>query len=223
MPIDHRLRLSSPADILTAIPYLLGFHPADSLVVIGVEHAAVRVATRWDLPLAPGALGDLLPLLAREKADATLLAAFGEAALTAPALDEALRFLSAAGVGVHDALRTHDGRYWSHLHACPPGGVHYDTAAHPVAAEAVVRGMVALPDRQTLERTLAPVTGPARTAMDLVRRTRRTRGVELGGEGRSGRLPGRRHRPGALGRGDPRARRAAVRRRRWPGWAWRCG
>ncbi|WP_245674825.1 DUF4192 domain-containing protein [Herbidospora cretacea] len=167
MPIDHRLRLSSPADVLAAIPYLLGFHPADSLVVIGVQHAAVRLATRWDLPLAPGALGDLPPLLAREKADATVLAAFGDAALTAPALDDALRFLSATGVGVHDALRTHEGRYWSHLHDCPPGGVHYDTAAHPVAAEAVVRGMVALPDRQALERTVAPVTGPARTAMDL--------------------------------------------------------
>ncbi|WP_232327444.1 DUF4192 domain-containing protein [Herbidospora yilanensis] len=166
MPIAHRLRLSSPADILAAIPYLLGFHPADSLVVIGLEHTAVRVATRWDLPLLPGALDDLRPLLAREKADATVLAAYGEAALTAPALDDAVRFLAAAGVAVHDALRTHEGRYWSHLRPCPPEGVHYDAAAHPVAAEAVVRGMVALPDRAALERTVAPVTGAARTAMD---------------------------------------------------------
>ncbi|WP_459803032.1 DUF4192 domain-containing protein [Herbidospora sp. RD11066] len=166
MPIDHRLRLSSPADILAAIPYLLGFHPADSLVVIGLEQVAVRVATRWDLPLLPGALDDLAPLLAREKADGTIVAAFGDAVLTAPAIDEAVRFLSATGLAVHDALRTHEGRYWSHLHPCPPDGVHYDAGAHPVAAEAVVRGMVALPDRQALELTVAPVTGPARTAMN---------------------------------------------------------
>ncbi|WP_066374628.1 DUF4192 domain-containing protein [Herbidospora mongoliensis] len=166
MPIDHRLRLSSPADILAAIPYLLGFHPADSLVVIGLEYVAVRVATRWDLPLPPGALDDLLPLLAREKADATILAAFGPATLTAPALDDAVRFLSTTGIGVHDALRAHDGRYWSHLRPCPPDGVHYDAEAHPVAAEAVVRGMVALPDREAMERTVAPAIGPAREAMN---------------------------------------------------------
>jgi hypothetical protein len=48
---------------------------------------------------------------------------------------------------------------------CPPEGTPYDPKSSRVAAEATVRGLVALPDRQTLQSTIAPVTGPARLSM----------------------------------------------------------
>lgn len=53
---DVRLRLSSPADVISAVPYLLGFHPRDSLVLFslhGQESRRISLASRIDLP--PGA------------------------------------------------------------------------------------------------------------------------------------------------------------------------
>ncbi len=41
------LTLTSPADVLAAVPYLVGFHPVDSLVVIGLDRGRAKVAARW--------------------------------------------------------------------------------------------------------------------------------------------------------------------------------
>ncbi|MGW0435279.1 DUF4192 domain-containing protein [Micromonospora sp. NPDC003197] len=44
------LSVRSPADLLAAVPYLLGFHPADSLVVVALREKRVVFAARADLP-----------------------------------------------------------------------------------------------------------------------------------------------------------------------------
>ncbi|GII87214.1 hypothetical protein Ssi03_52040 [Sphaerisporangium siamense] len=165
--------LTSPDDILGAVPYLLGFHPADSLVVIAFTGRGVqgklRFTTRWDLPQPPGALDRLVPLLRREDVTHVILAGFGTGPLVTPAVDEALRLFRGAGVEVIEALRAHEGRYWSYVcprvECCPPEGRAYDTVAGPVAARATVGGLVALPDRESLRSSIAPLHGAARTAM----------------------------------------------------------
>lgn len=50
-----RVRISSPADALAIVPHLLGFHPANSLVVIGAGRPRDRIelAFRYDLPDPP--------------------------------------------------------------------------------------------------------------------------------------------------------------------------
>lgn len=48
---------------------------------------------------------------------------------------------------------------------CPPEGTPYDPKSTQVAAEATVHGLVALPDRASLERTIAPCAGPVRMSM----------------------------------------------------------
>lgn len=168
---DPRIRLCGPADVLGAVPYLLGFHPADSLVLLGFTglRRLLRLTTRFDLPLAPGSLARLVSLLAREGVAQTVLAGFGPGPLVTPAVTEAMALLRDAGIPVTEALRAEQGRYWSYLCAepacCPPEGRPYDPRASVAAAEATVHGLVALPDRRALVDSLAPVGGAARRAM----------------------------------------------------------
>ncbi|MFI6504254.1 DUF4192 domain-containing protein [Nonomuraea typhae] len=163
------LTLVSPADILAAIPYLVGFHPADSLIVIGMADDQVQIAARWNLPLPPDALTPLLPVLDREKTTELILVGYGPGPLVTPAIDKARTLATRTGVKVAEALRAENGRYWSYVcdrpECCPPTGTPYDPTSSPVAAQATVHGMVALPSRQALERTIAPFPGPVRMSM----------------------------------------------------------
>src|SRR5882757_8183666 len=47
------LRLREPGDLIEAVPYLLGFHPRQSLVIIGLARASVALTTRVDLNELP--------------------------------------------------------------------------------------------------------------------------------------------------------------------------
>ncbi|MGS2642101.1 DUF4192 domain-containing protein [Streptosporangium sp. G12] len=168
-----RLLLGSTEDVLGAVPYLLGFHPADSLVVIGITGSPSRgrlhLTVRWDLPLGPGGLGRIVPLLGKEGVTQVVVAGYGAGPLVTPAVDEALALFRRSELVVVDALRVKDGRYWSYgcsrTDCCSADGMPYERWAGAVAAEAVLHGLVALPDRQTLERSLDPVTGPVREAV----------------------------------------------------------
>ncbi|TDC08935.1 DUF4192 domain-containing protein [Nonomuraea longispora] len=166
---EPRLTLASPSDVLAAVPYLVGFHPETSLVVIGIDRGTTKVVARWGIPLEPGALDPLIPLLERESVTEMVIVGYGAGEAVTPAVDEVRRLASRVGAKVGEALRAHEGRYWSYLcevpSCCPAQGTPYDPSTSQVAAEATVRGLVALPDREALERTLAPVTGPVRMAM----------------------------------------------------------
>src|SRR5258708_2435441 len=47
-----RVRVGSADPLLSVVPHLLGFYPADSLVVLGIggPHARIRIVFRYDLP-----------------------------------------------------------------------------------------------------------------------------------------------------------------------------
>ena len=45
------IQLSKPAELVSIVPYLLGFHPEQSLVVVGMSGSEVRCTIRLDLPL----------------------------------------------------------------------------------------------------------------------------------------------------------------------------
>lgn len=163
------LTLTSPTDVLAAVPYLVGFHPTASLIVIGLARSQAKMVARWGLPFPPGTLDAMSPLLGRESITEVIIVGYGPGDLVTPAVDEARRLAAKDGVRVGEALRAHEGRYWSYVcdlaTCCPAEGTPYDLSSSQIAAEATVRGMVALPDREALERTLAPATGPVRMAM----------------------------------------------------------
>ncbi len=168
-----RLSVRSPADMVAAVPYLLGFHPADSVVVVAVRGRRVVFAARGDLP-APGtdpgpAARHLAHVVARQDADAATVVGYGPAARVTGVVDAIGDALTATGVVVLDALRVTEGRWFSYLCAepscCPPEGTPYDPAASQVSAAAVFAGQVALPDRAALAAQVSPLDGPVRLAM----------------------------------------------------------
>jgi hypothetical protein len=59
------LRLRSPADVVCAIPYLIGFHPADSVGVLACDGARGAYAVRLDLTASEALLGHIACLPAR--------------------------------------------------------------------------------------------------------------------------------------------------------------
>ncbi len=93
-----------------------------------------------------------------------VLVGYGPEAAVQVAVDAATDALSRAGIPIHDVLRVADGRFW-HLDGADRTGTPFEATTSPAATTAVYAGLVALPDREALADTLAPVTGPARDRM----------------------------------------------------------
>ena len=166
----HRLRVRRPADFLAVIPYLLGFHPEESLVVVLSRRGRVLLTARLDLPTvgqAPEVAASVGRLTAQHDVDELVLVGYGD--------DEGKvrQVLQQIGPGLTSVVRVREvllvsrARWWSlscTTGCCPPEGAVFDPDAHPLAAEAVYRGLVAGRSRAALQEL---VTGP--TPEDLPR------------------------------------------------------
>ncbi|MFY1577366.1 DUF4192 domain-containing protein [Verrucosispora sp. WMMD703] len=171
MVTPDKLTLTTRDDRVAAVPYLVGFTPTNSLVVVVLDGRQVRFAARLDLP-HPSDLADLAVPAAQNAAmiarhgSAAFLVGYGPADRVAPAATLLTTALTTAGVDVLEALRVGDGRYWCLCgDAGCADGVAYDPAGSRIAAEAVYRGLAPLPDRGALERLITPVSGPERVRM----------------------------------------------------------
>lgn len=163
-----RLVIRSAQDAIAAVPYLLGFHPSRSLVVIGFEAISHGTcAIRLDLP-ADGAAERVAAVLAGHGFARSLVLGYGppdEVGESAAAVRAALE---RADVPAAESIRVADGRWWSLTctgPCCPPQGTPYDISASAVAAQATYAGHVALADRAELVRSVQPLDGPVRAAM----------------------------------------------------------
>ena len=186
-----QVRVSSPADVLAVVPHLLGFHPANSLVVMGVGRpkARVQLAFRYDLPDPPDAVhaADIAEhaaeVLRHRRLSSVIGVGYGPGALVTPVADALAAALHGAGLRLHELMRVEDGRYWSYLcqnpECCPAEGVPFDVRANPASAAMTVAGLVAYPDRAALAGTLAPVTGAAARSMERATSQARARAADL--------------------------------------------
>jgi hypothetical protein len=180
--------------VLAIIPYLLGFHPRESLVLVGLRPPRQRVASvmRVDLPAVQAAAAATEQLLAAlRNVSATRVLVIAYSATDQPARSVAAAVagsLSAAALDVPAVWRSDGSRWWCYCDSDPAcsaaEGTPYDSSDGPCPAEAVLRGMVALPDRAALEQLVAPPPEPQRNAMaaltraveaDLPRKPRRPR------------------------------------------------
>lgn len=150
-----RLRVREPADLLATVPFLLGFHPAESLVVLFLRSGRVLLSARFDL--ADGLERDVAELVEQHEVEGLVLVAYSaDEAVGRRVLDGHRAHLQ--GVELVDLLLVDGQRWWSltcTTGCCPPEGTPYAPEVHPLSAEAVWAGLVAQPDRASVVATVA--------------------------------------------------------------------
>lgn len=172
---DCTITACSSAEAVAVAPYLLGFHPTDSLVVLGMIGHAVDFAVRYDLPSEVADFTEAAEVIARQGADRVILIGYGPPRRVTPMILEVGRALRVCGMPIDDVLRVADGRWWSYLGG-PAGGTPF---APGLAAQAVYHGMVALPDRMALVAKVSPVEGRQREEMQEATGRARARATDL--------------------------------------------
>jgi Domain of unknown function (DUF4192) len=173
------LRVREPGDLIEAIPYLLGFHPRESLVVVGLDDGRVCVTARVDLSelTDAGVLASTVRIM-RDSGATHVLAVIYEAPATVVERHALPRrevvgaladCVDAAGADLVDALLVVDRRWWSYAcdeDCCPPEGREIPGDASPAAAAATYAGLVALSDRDELRAALDPDDDATRALLE---------------------------------------------------------
>lgn len=183
-PAPVRVRISDTGELAAAVPHLLGFRPAESIVLLGfVGEGGGRLGltVRADLPPPEhrrAAARDLARRVVTDRPDGVVAVVVSEAPDDTDGLPhhELLRevraALDGAAVPVREAVLVRRGRWWSYdcrLPCCAPGvGTPLPEEVTELAAAAVVAGIVVEPDRQALVRRIARTTGREAAAMAAV-------------------------------------------------------
>lgn len=190
-PSPTVVKLTRPADILGALPYRIGFPPAESLVLICLEgqRRRDRLVVRADLEppeqdeQVVGLLGDHavhvgasnVVIVCYSEGESDPPTDDGRPPLTRRLLvDLLVEEMGRRGVGVVEALLVRGGRWWSYHCAspdcCPGSGAELSTELSPqaalFAAEAVLDGHPVLAGREELWRRVRP---PRNSVADAVR------------------------------------------------------
>ena len=141
--------LTSPHDLLAAIPFLIGYHPQNSLVMVSLKEDAVGMAMRVDLPGEIASEGyDLLAShFVREGAEAAFIVAYADPSSADPEsiLINTSAALVRAGIDIKESLIVRDNRFRSMLctdsTCCPPDGNEVpELDSTRIAAEHVIAG-----------------------------------------------------------------------------------
>jgi hypothetical protein len=159
------IRLGSAAELLATLPYQLGYHPRDSLVVVELRARRVGLVERIDLPPAAHAAEAaalLVEPMVRHGATSVILVGY-ETHLGAagPLLDEVGWALAHDGIAVIDTLLVREGRYYSldcDAGCCPAEGIPLpDPSRVSAVADFVAQGRGVLPGRESVVALVAAV------------------------------------------------------------------
>ena len=166
------LHLRGPADMLAVLPYQLGFHPRDSVVVVSLHGRRMGLVQRLDLPplehVAEAAAAMIRPLLADEPESALLIGYEGTEGDSAPVLDALEGACLVLDLPVADRLVVRDGRWFAldcaQEDCCPTAGTPLP-ADHEVPAVADYVGLEVAPlaDRDALVASVSSGERPLLT------------------------------------------------------------
>lgn len=165
------LGIHGPADLLQAVPYLLGFHPRSSLVIVGLHKSRLVVTVRLDLGDVgtPGVLADAVAAMHRGGASEFVAAVYDDSCpersrrpLPWDSAAEAFTVeAERVGGNVLDVLLVAGDWWWSYSCAdadcCPAEGRRLPDDVSAFSAAATYAGLVALPDREALAAVLDPL------------------------------------------------------------------
>jgi hypothetical protein len=168
-----QFRIAGTAEVIMAVPHLLGFHPKESLVVVGLRETYVRLTGRLDLAEVKEAIPDLLQAIRHNNIDAVYLIVFTELGLTH---DEELVVAMTAcepnGLEIEDTVIVSQGRWLSTRctdpQCCPADGRPLQEQTSMINAELTLEGSAPLQDRAALAALLDPYTDERLVTVDLM-------------------------------------------------------
>jgi len=176
----NTITLKSPHELLAVVPFVLGFNPTNSIVVLCLTDHRLGLTQRLDLPRPEDARQvalALMPSLVVENPDSVVLIGYENGAGDSlPALESLTAALQSREVEVHDRLVVRNGKWRSldcHNPACCPlqGSPVPEPADVPaIVAEFIGQGISPHRDREALSKQLEP--GPEAVAVAKVLRSR---------------------------------------------------
>jgi Domain of unknown function (DUF4192) len=149
------IRVSSPTDLIAFVPYLLGFTPAESVVLVGLADRRIAVTVRTDVAAGELAFAAALKVAWKE-CDDVLLVVYTE---------HQLPQWFQSPLACRDALVITGGRWRSLLCAnprcCPPEGTPLPDVVPAVVAATIATGSAPMPTREDVIAALRPGTPTA--------------------------------------------------------------
>lgn len=205
MNSEDRVSLQSPQDYLAALPYLVQeLPPTPGLAVLAMKGPTVDGVFCCPLrgaEITPQACAaSLIESALTRGCDGFLMVGFGAGNEVTRYLEALINGALAHGMKVVEALRVHQGRYWSlvcgEIECCPPEGTAVDLHTSAAPAEFTLRGLIPSPDpvseEERCRRALAPyqvsaetvqkATAAAQERIERVTRQGHTRLLEHGQE-----------------------------------------
>ncbi len=162
----NTINLKSPHELLAVVPFVLGFNPTNSIVVLCLTDHRLGLTQRLDLPRpedARQAALALMPSLVVEDPDSVVLIGYeNHAGDSLPALESLTVALQSRKVEIHDRLVVRQGRWRSldchNSNCCPLQGSPVPEPADVpgIVAEFIGQGISPHPDREALARQLEP-------------------------------------------------------------------
>lgn len=182
------LSLGSPAELAAVVPHLLGFHPVESLVLVGAagprRRVGLTVRTGLDQAVAePAAVGALCDAVRRSGATAAFVVVVSASAAGARGRRRlphrrVVEQVRRTELEVIEAILTDGTRCWSYLcseaDCCPPDGLPVTPSdSDRIAAAFTAAGSAVMADRQAVVDVVRPVAAdqalPVRAAMARAR------------------------------------------------------
>jgi len=152
------MTITQPEHIIHAVPYLLGFHPQESVVLIWIQHGSIVLTQRYDVD-TPAPVAVLQSAADRVDATDVFICAFRNTEPNASFV-AAMQDLASNFARVLDAIVVFGDRWTSALCAqscCPPGGRVVDpNMGDEIAVQFIAHGMGVLGSRTDLMREITP-------------------------------------------------------------------
>lgn len=167
------VKVSELNALVDSVPYLLGFTPTESIVVVALRQPRDRMHFSVRLDLLPsdydGQVAEMFATrMGHAEADAVMVFIYTDERPTEVGLPRRAlvdRVIQEMPVDVRDAFLVTDERVWSYtcadVRCCPPEGQLREQTPQSLALAAAhaLHGDVVLPDRDAVVATVQPVTG----------------------------------------------------------------